>query len=163
MLRVPFALTRRVNNEDALRRLRVSGPDNARTWTFDLVVNYRDAGSGDSPVSNYSAAVVLLPWRVEGQIALARRGSLRHAQLLEAPDVEAGTAELMRRFLVRAIPAETAGQVLDERACDWLTGAGSGFHYEVVHDRVLAYGWRRYLGGHGPLKAARGLAASLSR
>jgi len=34
--------------------------------------------------------------------------------------------------------------------------------YEIVHDRVLAYGWRRYLGGRGPLRAALGLAQSLS-
>lgn len=30
-------------------------------------------------------------------------------------------------------------------------------------DRVLAYGWRRYLGGNGPLTAALGLAAQLDR
>jgi hypothetical protein len=31
---------------------------------------------------------------------------------------------------------------------------------EVI--RVLAYGWRRYLGGRGPLRAATGLAAVLT-
>jgi hypothetical protein len=34
--------------------------------------------------------------------------------------------------------------------------------YEIVHDRVLAYGWRRWLGGTGPLRAALGLAAQLT-
>ncbi len=63
---------------------------------------------------------------------------------------------------MRAAPAQIAQQVLDERLCEWLTGPGRGFHYEIVHDRVLAYGWRRWLGGHGPLKAAAGLADHLT-
>jgi hypothetical protein len=40
--------------------------------------------------------------------------------------------------------------------------AGSAKPYEIVHDRVLAYGWRRWLGGTGPLWAALGLAALLT-
>jgi hypothetical protein len=34
-------------------------------------------------------------------------------------------------------------------------------YYEIVHDRALAYSWRRYLGGSGPLNAALSLAAHL--
>jgi len=86
-----------------------------------------------------------------------------YAGSLSAPEVEAGTEELRRRFAVRATDPDLARLLLDEATCEWLTGrSGRGFHYEIVHDRVLAYGWRRYLGGRGPLRAAVGLAESLS-
>jgi hypothetical protein len=77
--------------------------------------------------------------------------------------VEAGTDELRERYSIRATDPELAERLLDVGVCEWLTGRpGRGFHYEIVHDRVLAYGWRRYLGGRGPLRAALGLAQSLS-
>jgi hypothetical protein len=48
--------------------------------------------------------------------------------------------------------------------CAWLTARpGRRFHYEIVHDRVLPYGWRRWLGAKGPLRAALGLATRLTR
>jgi hypothetical protein len=76
--------------------------------------------------------------------------------------VDAGTEDLRDKFRVRSASAPLAQQILDERVCEWLTGPGRGFHYEIVHDRVLAYGWRRWLGGDGPRKAALGLAAQVS-
>ena len=68
---------------------------------------------------------------------------------------------LRRRFSVSATSPQLAAAVLSEPVCAWLAGPGRGFHYELVHDRVLAYGWRRYLGGSGPLDAALHLAACL--
>ena len=165
LLSVPFALTRAIRvPESGLRRFRKRHSEGHRAWTFDAVINLRSAGSdGDMVANNYSAAVVELPARLEGRLALARRGFLRRAEKLNAPEIEVGTSELRRRFTVRATSADLAELVLDDRACEWLTGRhGRGFHYEIVHNRVLAYGWRRYLGGRGPLRAARGLAAHLT-
>lgn len=165
LLSVPFALTRGIRvPESGLRRLRVTDSEARRAWRFDVVTNVRSAGSdGDMIADNYSAAVVELPGRIDGRIALERRGFLRSAQKLHAPEVEVGTSELQRRFTVRATDPGLAEQILDDRACEWLTRRpGRGFHYEIVHNRVLAYGWRRYLGGRGPLRAARELAAILA-
>ena len=165
LLAVPFALTRGIRApESGLRRFRARDADGRRAWTFDAVINFRSAGSdGDTVADNYSAAVVELPVRFDGRIGLERRGFLRRPESLSAPEVEAGTEELRQRFAIRATDPDLARRLLDEATCEWLTGrSGRGFHYEIVHDRVLAYGWRRYLGGRGPLRAALGLAESLS-
>ena len=113
-------------------------------------------------VGNYSAAVTQLPVRIDGRVALERRGLLRNPEESSAPEVEAGSEDLRDKFRVRSSSGELAERVLDPRVCEWLTGPGRGFHYEIVHDRVLAYGWRRWLGGRGPRKAAVGLAELLT-
>ena len=163
LLSVPFALTRSVRAPQNLRRTRVHDSDGHRVWTFDLAINLRSADHGTGSISdNYSAAVAQLPARIDGRIWLARRGLLRNPEEGSAPEVEVGTKELRDKFRVRSASAALAQQLLDERVCEWLTGPGRGFHYEIVHDRVLAYGWRRWLGGDGPRQAALGLAAQLS-
>ena len=63
---------------------------------------------------------------------------------------------------MRSNAEAVARDVLTADVCEYLLGRSS-YHYEIVHDRVLAYGWRRYLGGHGPLRAATGLARALGR
>jgi hypothetical protein len=164
LLAVPFALTRSIRApESGLRRFRTRDAHGRRAWTFDVVINVRSAGSdGDMVADNYSAAVVELPLRFDGRVGLARRGFLRRPENLAAPEVEIGPEELRERFAIRASNPGLAEQILDDRVSEWLTGRpGRGFHYEIVHDRVLAYGWRRYLGGRGPLRAALGLAESL--
>jgi hypothetical protein len=163
LLSHPFALTRTVRTPRNLRRTRVDEQDGRRVWTFDLAINLRSADHGTESISdNYSAAVVQLPQRIDGRIGLARKGLLRNPEETSAPEVEVGTEELRDKFRVRSASAPVAQQILDERVCEWLTGPGRGFHYEIVHDRVLAYGWRRWLGGDGPRRAALGLAAQLS-
>jgi hypothetical protein len=163
LLSVPFALTRTVRVPEQLRRVRIGEADGRRIWTFDLAINAQSVDHGtDYTHDNYSAAVIQLPVRIDGRVALARRGLLRNPEEAVAPEVEGGTEELRRKFRVRSSPGKLAEQVLDERVCAWLTGPGRGFHYEIVHDRVLAYGWRRWLGGTGPLRAALGLAAELT-
>jgi hypothetical protein len=162
LLAVPFALTRAVRAPQNLRRTRVGDADGRRVWTFDLAINLRSAAHGTESISdNYSAAVVQLPLRIDGRFGLARRGLLRNPEESSAPEIQAGTDELREKYRVRSTDAALARQILDERVCAWLTGPGRGFHYEIVHDRVLAYGWRRWLGGDGPRKAALGLAAEL--
>lgn len=163
ILSVPFALTRTVRAPQNLRRTRVDDQNGRRVWTFDLAINLRSADHGTESISdNYSAAVVQLPRRIDGRISLARKGLLRNPEEPSAPEVAVGSDELRDRFRVRSPDAPLAQQVLDARVCAWLTGPGRGFHYEIVHDRVLAYGWRRWLGGDGPRRAALGLAAQLS-
>jgi len=162
LLSEPFALTRSVRvPKSGLRRVRVGETDGRRTWTFDLSINLKMTGHGDTTANNYSAAVVQLPGRVDGRVALARRGFLRRAEEAAMPEVAAGTEDLQRHFKVRASSPEVAEELLDEQVCDWLVNHGRGFHYEIVHDRALAYGWRRWLGGRGPLRAAMGIAGCL--
>jgi hypothetical protein len=163
LLAMPFALTRSVRAPQNLRRTRVDDADGHHVWTFDLAINLRSADHGTESISdNYSAAVVQLPMRFDGRIGLARRGLLRNPEESSAPEIQVGTDELREKYRVRSASASLAQQVLDEPVCEWLTGPGRGFHYEIVHDRVLAYGWRRWLGGDGPRQAALGLAAQLS-
>jgi hypothetical protein len=158
VLRVPFALTRAVRAPH-LRRVRARDVDGVPAWTFDLVTNVRRFADGDSVADNYSAAVVALPRRVDGRVSISRRGFLRSPVPLAAPEVEAGTDALRRKFRVRSSSAQLAQALLDdEELCAWLAGPGSSYHYEIAHDRVLAYGWRRYLGGRGPLRAATAFA-----
>lgn len=164
LLRVPFALTRTVRaRQGSIRRLRVGKSENRRTWAFDLIINHQITGGTESIANNYSAGVVELAKRVDGRIGLDRNGLMRRAETLDAPEVSAGTEELRGVFTVRATSEDLAARVLDKDVCVWLVGSGRGFHYEIVHDRVLAYGWRRYLGGSGALKAALGLAAHIER
>ena len=164
LLSVPFALTRTVRVPEQLRRVRIGEAGGRPIWTFDLAINAQSVDHGtDYTHDNYSAAVVQLPVRIDGRVALTRRGLLRNPEEAVAPEVEGGTEELRRRFRVRSSSGELAERMLDERVCEWLTGPGRGFHYEIVHDRVLAYGWRRWLGGTGPLRAALGLAAELTQ
>jgi hypothetical protein len=162
VLRIPFALTRTVRApEGAIRRLRCTEHHGARTWSFDLIIDHRIVDATSSRATNYSAAVVQLPCRPDGRLALARRGLWRKAQPLDAPELDSGSEALQRCFTVRGTSPELASTLLDERLCAWLTGPGSHFHYEIVHDRALAYSRRRYLGGSGPLNAALSLAAHL--
>ena len=163
LLSVPFALTRTVRAPENLRRARISELDGERVWTFDLAINARSANHGTETIhDNYSAAVAQLPVRIDGRVALSRRGFLRNPEESSAPEVEAGNEELRDKFRVRSSPDGLAERVLDPRICQWLTGPGRGFHYEIVHDRVLAYGWRRWLGGRGPRRAALTLAELLT-
>jgi hypothetical protein len=162
LLSVPFALTRTVRVPENLRWTRVGEADGRRVWTFDLAINPQSHDSGsDYTHDNYSAAVVQVPRRIDGRVAIARRGFLRNPEESAAPEYEAGPEKLQRKFRVRASSESLADELLDARVCEWLTGPGRGFHYEIVHDRVLAYGWRRWLGGKGPLRAALGLAQVL--
>lgn len=163
LLSVPFALTRSVRAPENLRRTRVGESDGRRVWTFDLAINPKSNDQGtDYTHDNYSAAVVQLPVRIDGRVALARKGFLRNPEEAATPEVEGGTDELRSKFRVRSSSGQVANEVLDERVCAWLAGPGRGFHFEIVHDRVLAYGWRRWLGGSGPLRAALGLANELA-
>ena len=163
LLSVPFGLTSSLRApESGLRRVRIGESDGRSTWTFDVRLHPRTDSQGTTSANNYSAAAVQLPGRVDGRVALARRGFLRRAETAGLSEVEAGTDELRRRFKVRASSEDVAKRVLDDRACEWLAGPGRRFHYEIVHDRALAYGWRRYISNRGPLRAAVGLASHLS-
>src|SRR5215211_1701112 len=59
--------------------------------------------------NNYSAAVVQVPVRVDGRVALARKGFLRRAEEAAVPEVDAGSEELRRKF-----PGPTAGSVASD-------------------------------------------------
>jgi hypothetical protein len=162
ILRTPFALTRDIRSpEGALRRVRRSEQDGLRTWSFDLVTNRQNHGGTQNTASNYSAGVAELRSRLEMRLSLSRRGMFRRPVPLDAPVLEVGSEALRRLFTVHGTSAELAGTVLNDSACAWLLSDGNGFHYEIVHDRVLAYGWRRYLGGGGALDAALGLKSHL--
>jgi hypothetical protein len=163
LLAIPFGLTRSVRGtQSAFRRLRAGEIDGRRAWRFDLVINRRTVGSSnDTTADNYSAAIVSLHSRIDGRIGLERRAFLRESQPLGAPEVDVGTETFGREYRVRSSPPELAIQLLDNGVCDWLCRAGTGFHYEIVHDRVLAYGWRRYVSTKGPLRAAAALAQLL--
>jgi hypothetical protein len=160
LLATPFGLTRSVRaGQSAFRHLRGGEIEGRTAWRFDLVLNLRYVGSRNETVAdNYSAGIVSLHNPIEGRLGLERRGFLREPQSLGVPEVDAGTDELRRRFRVRCSSPELARAILDEQLCEWLAGRGRGFHYEIVHDRVLAYGWRRYVSTRGPLHAALTLA-----
>ena len=158
VLRTPFALTRAVR-APGVRRLRVSDATGPREWRFDLVTNVRWFANGDSVADNYSAAVVELPVRFDGRVGFARRGFLRSPVKLDAPPATAGSAKLHRRYDVRTTSPELATLILGGPLDEWLCSARRSFHYELVHDRVLAYGWRRYIGGNAVLRAAEAFAA----
>src|SRR5262245_47869847 len=109
LLSVPFSLTRTVRAPETLRRSRVGESDGRRVWTFDLAINTRSTHDGNETISdNYSAAVVELPARIEGRVALARKGFLRNPEESSAPEVDGGTEELRRRFTVRSSSGELA-------------------------------------------------------
>jgi hypothetical protein len=157
-LRTPFALTRSIRTpESGVRRLRVR----EGAWRFDLVMNLRRFADGDTVADNYSAAVVELPVRFDGRIGFARRGFLRHPVVADLPAAATGSPALDRRYEVRASSPELAASVLTDRLGEWLCGDGGSFHYELVHNRVLAYGWRRYIGGGAVLRAAEGFRAAI--
>jgi hypothetical protein len=131
--------------------------------TFDLAINPRwHEHSDTNTFNNDSAAVVEPAARIDGRVALARRGILHRAEKAAMPEIEAGPAQLRRKCTIRSLATPLAHRSLDDRVCAWLTGPGRGFHYEIVHDHVLAYARRRWLGGRGPLRAAFGLAARLT-
>ena len=159
-LTAPFALTQHVQSvPEAVRRLRCGGVDGSRTWRFDLFLNRRSTGAPATPRS-YSVAIVELRSSLDMQLSISRRGPLRKASPLDAPELEVGTEALRRRFVVRGNSAELAADVLDEQLCAWLTGPGRGFHFEITDDRVLAYGRRRKF-GRAALCAALGFATLL--
>jgi hypothetical protein len=162
LLRTPFALTRSIRTpESGLRRLRVRDGASQRAWRFDVVMNMKHFADGDTIADNYSAAVVELGVRFDGRVGFARRGFLRKPVRLDAPEATAGSAALHDRYDVRASSPALAAQILAGPLDDWLCGAGCSFHYELVHDRVLAYGWRRYVGGNAVLRAAEAFATRL--
>src|SRR3954453_10957245 len=157
LLSVPFALTRTVRVPENLRRPRISDSDGQPVWTFDLAINARSAGHGTETIhDNYSAAVAQLPVRIDGRVALARRGFLRNPEESSAPEIEAGSKGVRDKFRVQSSSGELAERVLDPRVCEWLAGPGRGFHYEIVHDRVLASGWGAGAGGTGRGRAGGG-------
>ena len=163
LLRTPFALTRSIRApESGVRRLRVRDGEAFRGWRFDLMMNVRRFADGDTVADNYSAAVVELPVRFDGRIGFGRRGFLRHPVVPDLPVAAVGSRALDRRYEVRAGSPELAASVLTDPLGDWLCGGGGSFHYELVHNRVLAYGWRRYIGGNALLRAAEGFRAAVT-
>ena len=131
-LTAPFALTHDVQSvHEAVRRLRCGGIDGSRTWRFDLFLNRRSTGAAKDARS-YSVAIVELRSSLDTQLSISRRGLLRKAAALDAPELEVGTDALRRRFVVRGNSAELAADVLDEQLCAWLIGAGRGFHFEIT-------------------------------
>lgn len=163
LLRTPFALTRTIRTpESGVRRLRVLDGGELRAWRFDLMTNLRRFADGDTVADNYSAAVVELPTRVDGRIGFARHGFLRNPVELDLPVVTAGSPDLQGRYEIRASSPELAAAVVTQSVSDWLCGDGGSFHYELVHNRLLAYGWRRYVGGNALIRAAEGFRAALS-
>jgi hypothetical protein len=163
LLRTPFALTRSIRTpESGVRRLRVRDDAGLREWRFDLMMNVRRFADGDTVADNYSAAVVELPERFDGRIGFARRGFLRHPVVPDLPVAAVGSPALARRYAVRTSSPELLAAVLTDPVLDWLCGDGGSFHYELVHNRVLAYGWRRYVGGNALLRAAEGFRASVA-
>jgi hypothetical protein len=120
--------------------------DGHRVWTVDLAIDPRvthtSVPDSDYSSDNYGAAVNQLPPGIDGRLALARMSFLRRPEEAAMPEVQAGTAELRRKFRVRSSSRPLAQRILDDRVCEWLTGPGRRFHYELVHERGLAYGWR---------------------
>jgi hypothetical protein len=162
LLRTPFALTRTIRApESGVRRLRVLEGAQLRAWRFDLVTNLRHFADGDTVADNYSAAVVELPVRFDGRVGFARRGMLRNPVELDLAVVAVGSPALERRYEIRASSPALAAALVSDPVCEWLCGDGGSFHYELVHDRLLAYGWRRYVGGNALLRAADGFRAAL--
>ena len=115
------------------------------------------ARASASPLSTPTArraTICPLPGRASAPAGRSlRRRSLRSTRAPRSPQ---------RKFKVRSASGPLAQRLLYDRVSAWLTGPGRGFHYDIVHDRVLAHGWRRWLGGNGPLQAALGLAAQLA-
>jgi hypothetical protein len=164
LLAVPFGLTRSLRDPRQLRRPGHAGLDGRRAWRFDVALNRRYfASDNDSVANNYSAGVVALAHRVEGRVALERRGPLRRAEAAGLPEVAVGNGALTAAFRVRATSPELAGLLLSDGVCEWLATDGRSYHYEVVYDRVMAYGWRRYLPTRGPVHAALGLAQAIEQ
>jgi hypothetical protein len=163
LLAVPFGLTRSLRDPRQLRRARTCVLDERRMWRFDVALNVKLYADGEDVSNNYSAGVATLGFRIDGRIAIERRGLLRRPESAGLSEVAAPDAALGARFRVRAGSPELAAAVLRDEVRAWLSEHGTGFHYEIVHDRVLAYGWRRYLGGSGPVRAALGLARVLDR
>ena len=97
------------------------------------------------------------------RLSISQRGLGRKPAYLNAPELEAGTDALRRRYVVHGTSPELAAELLDDQLCAWLLGLGRGFHYEISHDRVIAYGRRRYFGGRAALCAALGLATTRAR
>lgn len=162
LLRTPFALTRTIRApESGVRRLRVLEGAELRAWRFDLVTNIRHFADGDTVADNYSAAVVELPVRFDGRIGFARRGLLRNPVELDLAVATVGSPAVERRYEIRASSPDLADAVITDAVGDWLCGGGGSFHYELVHNRLLAYGWRRYIGGTALLRAAEGFRAAL--
>ena len=164
LLAAPFGLTRSLRDPRQLRSPRQAELDGHLAWRFDVALNRKHfAANNESVANNYSAGVVSLASRIEGRVALERRGPLRRAESAGLPEVTVPPAALHGTFRVRASSPESAAALLTGDVCDWLTTDGKGYHYEVVHDRVLAYGWRRYFPTGGPVRAALGLARVIER
>ena len=164
LLGIPFGLTRSVRDPRQLRSPRYAELDGRQAWRFDVALNRTYfAADHESVANNYSAGVVATARRIDGRVALERRGPMRRAESARLPEVTVPHTALHGAFRVRASASESAAALLTGEVCDWLTTDGKGYHYEVVHDRVLAYGWRRYFPTGGPVRAALGLARAIER
>jgi hypothetical protein len=163
----PFALTRGLQGARAglghpLSRLLVGEcAGGCEVLVFDVTLAADSTASSSSTARHYTAALAQLPARVDGRVSVSRRGFLREPIPLSAPEVEVAHDGVRSRFRVRATSEELAHELLDGGPlCDWLASDGAGFHYELAHDRVLAYGRRRLLTPRtAPLAAALHFAA----
>jgi hypothetical protein len=59
------------------------------------------ASDSDHSFDSYSAAVVQLPARLDGRVALARKGFFREPVEAAMPEVKAGTEKVRRKFRLR--------------------------------------------------------------
>jgi hypothetical protein len=124
-----------------VRRVRIGEDGGRKAYLFSVTVPASKSGSNtNATFDHYVAAAVELPARVDGRVAILRRGLLRSPRKPHLSEVEEGLdPRLLDDFHVYASDPALAASVLDGALVDWLVSDGHGAYYEIVHDLVVAY------------------------
>jgi hypothetical protein len=92
---------------------------------------------------HFSCVLVQVPAAFP-HLEMAREGVFtRLADHLGMEDIEFESPEFNRRYNVKAENRRFAYELLDGRMLEWLVGFDQGMAFEVVGNRILAYGPRR--------------------
>ncbi|MGH2683837.1 MAG: hypothetical protein ACRDJP_00030 [Actinomycetota bacterium] len=85
-------------------------------------------------------------------LEIAREGFFtRMADHMGMEDIEFESPEFNRRYNVKAKERRFAYELLDARMLEWLVGFDQGYAFEILGNRILAYGRRTKASGLTPL------------
>lgn len=152
----------RIGAMPRVRRVRVGEEGGRKVCLFSVTAPASKAGSNTSATfDHFVAAAVELPERIDGRLAILRRGPLhspRKPQFAEAKD--GVDARVLDDYHVYASDPTLAAAVLDGALADWLVKDGHGAYYEIVHDLAVAYKGRNFM--LTPRKSLLGRARALA-
>jgi len=137
----------RIGAMPRVRRVRTGEEGGRDVYLFSVTAPVSRSGSNtNATFDHFVGAAVQLPRRIEGRVAILRRGFLRTPRTPGLAEVKDGVdAAVLDDYHVYASDPELVAALIGDALVDWLVTEGHGAYYEIVHDLAVAYKGRNLM------------------